>query len=101
MALASSIVGGIILLGITASWGACIRVLCVDTAAEEGCPSSTGCSCPVVGAIVTVELPSFDASSVIIMGFGAVVCSSDIIGLMGLAGVPPVLPVSSDAIFHR
>lgn len=65
MALASSTVGGVILLSITDSWDACIRVLCVDTAAEKGCSLSTGCSCPIVSATVTVEPPSFDASPTI------------------------------------
>lgn len=68
---------------------------------EEVCPPSTGCSCPIVGAIDNVEPPSFDASPVIIVVFGVMVCSSDIMDLMGLVGVPPVSPVSPDAIFHQ
>ena len=74
---------------------------CADTEAEEVCPPSTGCYCSVVGVTVIVEPPSCDVSLSIIVRIGVVVCSSDIIGLIGLVSVPPVPLVSSDAIFHR
>ncbi|CAH1413481.1 unnamed protein product [Lactuca virosa] len=100
VALMSSTIGGVVLLDISVSWGACIGVLCVDTAAEEVCPPSTdGCG-PIVGATVIFEPPTCDVSPVITVGIGLVVCSSDIIGLIGLVDAPPVPLVSSDSNFH-
>ncbi|CAH1428717.1 unnamed protein product [Lactuca virosa] len=64
VALKSSIVGGVILLDITVSWGVCIRVLCVDMTAEEVCPPTASRCGSVVGAVVTVEPPCCDVSPV-------------------------------------
>lgn len=76
-------------------------MLCVDMAAEEVCPPSTGCFDRVVGATVIVEPPSCDVSPTITMGIWVVIFTSDIIGWMGLVGVPSVPLVSPDAIFDR
>ena len=51
-------------------------MLCVDMAAEEVCPPSTGCFDRVVGATVIVEPPSCDVSPTITMGIWVVIFNS-------------------------
>lgn len=73
-------------------------MFCVNMAVEDVGPLAIGLYNSLIGELVIVE-PSFcGISPVTGVKMGAIIGSNDIIGLMGLIGVPPAPPVSLDAI---
>ncbi|CAH1444378.1 unnamed protein product [Lactuca virosa] len=100
MLLMLSIVGGVVLLEITVSYGICVEELCAITAVEEIGSSVVGLHNSFVGAVVIVGSSCCDAPPVTGVRSGVITGSNDIIYLMGLVGIPPAPPMSLDAIFE-
>ncbi|CAH1441054.1 unnamed protein product [Lactuca virosa] len=100
MPLTLSTVVDIVMLEITISCGVCMEALCVIMVAAHVGPSAVGPYNSFVGVVVIVKLPCCDVSPVTGVRIEAITGSNNIIGLMGLVGVPRVPSVLSDAIFE-
>ncbi|CAH1447137.1 unnamed protein product [Lactuca virosa] len=95
-----STVGGVVLLEIVVSFWVCAEAFYVNTAEEDVGPSAIDLHNSLIGALVIVEPSCCGVSLVTGVKMGVVIGSNDIIGLMGLVGVPLAPPVSPDAIFR-
>lgn len=100
MPLMLSSIGCAILLEITVSCGVCMEAFCAIMVVKKSGPSAVGLHNLFVRAVVIVESPGCDASSVTDVRTGVIIGSNDIIGLKRHVGVPPIPPVTSDAIFE-